>query len=222
MSIGAEIWDFVKKNFTIIGLGILLFIFYSNGGEQFLKGRLNKSDTTVKTEQILQPIVIAAPYQPQQAGTTVYPITIPAQYNPSVDLAALTAQYTNLVKEFLAEKRYKDSITLKDTAGNRVGVVNLDQTVSENTLKSTQPSYQLYFPKTTVTINNQPKPKTQVFVGVNTQFLMNNVVPRQVDVSFLLKNKKDKVFSGGIGYDFPNKEPVVRVGYYQKLSFKLF
>ncbi len=218
--------QFLGKNLMIlIALAVFMIWWIGCGGrEAFVKGGQNTSDTSTNTVQVPQPIIVIPPYQPQQSGNTVFPINIPSQYNASQDINRLTEQYNELVKQYLAVKTYKDSIQLKDTAGNRVGVVDLTQIVSENTLKSTQPTYQLSFPHTTTTITNTvyPKPKTQVFVGVSAESLINSPKLQQLGMDLLIKNKKENVISIGAVYDLPNKSPGVRVGYYQKIQFKLF
>lgn len=219
-----EIWDFFKKNFMVVAALIIFFVWWTGcGGNQAGSGK-TVSDTTVTTVQQPQPIIIMPPYQPQQQGNTVFPINIPAQYNASTDVTKLTEQYNRLLNEFLAMRTYNDSIQLRDTAGNRVGVVNLKQIVSENILKSTQPSYQLSFPHTYTTITNTvyPKPKGQVFVGISAESLINTPKLQQVGLGLLYKNRKDNVLSLEGVYDLSNKSPGVRVGYYQKIQFKLF
>lgn len=216
-----QLLDILKHNLGIILIGTLFLIFWFNGCGKPSNQPQNTSDTVTHTQQVLQPIVINPPYTPQQSGQTIMPINIPSQYNPSADIIKLTQQYNDLVKQFLSIKNYKDSITLKDTAGNRVGVVNLDQTVSENTLKSTQSSYQLYFPHTTTTITNTiyPKPRSQVYFGGGVSSSLNSG-NLSVDLGLLFKNKKDNVLQLSGGYDLFTGKPLFKIGYYQKISFR--
>ncbi len=215
--------DIFKHNLGIVLIGGLFLLFWFGGcGKGGGVQRPDRHDTTSTTTQVLQPMIINPPYTPQQQGQTIIPVNIPAQYNASADIAKLTAQYNDLVTKYLSIKNYSDSITLKDTAGNRVGVVNLEQVVSENTLKSTKPSYQLYFPHTTTTITNTiyPKIKNQWFIGgsVGSSLNSNNL---SIDLGLLFKNKKENVLQIGVGYDLGSGRPEVRLGYYQKLSFNL-
>jgi len=215
----AQLLDIFKRNIGILVIGTLFLIFWFGGcGKDNGNQPQNTSDTVRVTTQVLQPMIINPPYQPQQQGNTVFPINIPAQYNASGDIAKLTAQYEELVRNYLSIKRYADSITLKDTAGNRVGVVNLNQTVSENTLKETQSSYQLYFPKTVTTITNTiyPKIKNQWFIGGQASSTVGN--PNiNLGLGLLLKNKKENVLQLGAGYNLTTKQPQVYLGYYQKI-----
>lgn len=215
----SQIIDIIKHNLGVVLIGGLFLLFWFNGCGKGGNQPQNTRDTTNTTTQVLQPMIINPPYQPQQSGQTIMPINIPAQYNPSEDIAKLTSQYQELVKNYLSLKNYKDSITLRDSSGNRVGVVNLDQTVSENTLKETKSSYQLYFPHTTTTITNTiyPKPKNQWFFGgaVGGPDL-------SIDLGLLLKNKKDNILQLSGGYNIVTGKPEGKIGYYQKLSFHLF
>lgn len=225
--IGIELWDFFKKNFAILVAATIFMVFYFNGcGNKQGQGKPT-IDTTVR--QILQPIVINPPYTPQQAGNTVY-VPIPQnsqQVIPASTMAELIEQVKQLSKsredlarEYYAIRNYNDSITLKDTAGNRVGVVNLKQTVSENILKSTQPTYQLIFPETTITKTIPAKLKNQVFFGATVQSPINSPKIGQIDLGLLLKNKKENILSLSGTYDLQSNQSGIRVGYYQKLSFK--
>jgi hypothetical protein len=215
-----EIWNFIKLNFKFLLVAAVLLIFYFQGCFDRFGNTPPPTRDTVVT-QIPQPIVIMPPYTPQQSGNTVFPINIPSNYNPSQDIVRLTEQYNELVKQFLAVKTYKDSIQLKDTAGNRVGVVDLTQIVSENELKSTQPTYQLSFPHTTITIREPYVPRNQVFIGGGVGASLNKPSLNQAELGLLLKNKRDNVFGLSGTYDIPNKSPGLKVSYYKKLSFRL-
>ena len=228
--IKSEIWDIAKKNFGILLIGALFLIFYFNGCGNGGKGGTTTRDTTTLVQQVLQPIVVNSPYTPQQDGKTVY-VSIPQSAQgviPASTMEGLIAQVKDLSiriealgNEYYATKHYQDSITLKDTAGTRVGVVNLKQTVSENTLQSTQPSYQLYFPKTTTVITNTiyPKAKNQVYIGgiFSSTFQVPTV---QGGVGLLLKNKKDNIFGAGFIHNFSNSSSGAQVSYYQKIQLK--
>lgn len=218
-SLGYEIWDFFKKNFAILVIAALMLMLYFQGCFDRFTNQPQATRDTVTT-QIPQPIVIMPQYQPQQAGNTVFPINIPAQYNPSGDIQKLTEQYNDLVKKFLASKTYKDSIELKDTAGLKVGIVNLTQGVSENELKYTQPSYQLSFPKTTITIREPYVPRNQVFIGGGLSSTLNPAVFSEAEIGLMLKNKKENMLGLAGTYNFPQNSPGVKISFYKKISLK--
>jgi len=214
--------EFLQKNFTIIIAAIIFFTWWTGCGKSGEGSKVN-SDTTSKTTQVPQPIVIMPPYQPQQQGNTVFPINIPAQYNASADIQKLTEQYNELVKQYLAVKTYKDSIELRDTSGLKVGTVDLTQIVAENTLKSTQPTYKLNFPHTTTTITKYAPLKRQIFIGVSVESLLNKPNIQQIDIGLLFKNKTNEdIISLSGTYSLPLKQPGLKIGYYKKLQFKLW
>lgn len=217
-----ETWEFFKLNFKWLLAAALVLILYFQGCFDRFKSAKPTVETKTETVQVPQPIIVMPPYTPQQSGSTSYPIVIPSQYNPSADIKELTEQYKKLANEFLAVKTYKDKIELKDSAGTDVGTVDLTQIVSENTLKSTQPTYKLKFPHTTttVTITEKPKPRNQVFIGVGMESLVNKPNIEQVNAGILMKNKKDLVVGFSGTYHFPSKSPGVQISLYKLISFK--
>lgn len=228
-----EIWDVTKKNLGILIVGVVFLVLYFGGCGNGGRGGKTTHDTTTVTTQVLQPIVVGPSYTPQQKGEVTY-VQLPSNAQgmiPASTMEGLIAQVQELSKrieelgkQYYAVKHYEDSIQLRDTAGTKVGVVKLNQTVSENTLQSTQPTYQLNFPYTVRTITNTiyPKVKNQVFLGGGVSSLLNNPTIQQADIGLLLKNKKENVLAVSAVYDFPNKSPGVRLNYYQKLQFNLF
>ena len=218
--------EFLQKNVAVI-LAFIAFVMWYTKKPVTAPGQLISSDTT--TTQVLQPIVVNPAYQPTQSGNTVY-VPVPNQYQPvtpASDLSTLIEQVKDLsaknlalATEFYAQKKYKDSITLKDTAGNRVGVVNLDQNVSENTLKSIQSSYQLLFPKVTITNVMAAKLKNQWFVGGGIQANLPVATPNQAKLGVLIKNKREVVIGFSGTYDFKSRSPGLEVSFYKKISFK--
>jgi len=225
----AEIWDVIKKNLWIFIVLIFLLVMFLRGCFNGIGAQKPTSDTTTRIIQVPQPIIINPPYQPQQSGQTIY-VPIPSNnqpVTPATDIAGLTQQVIqlnsridNLAKEYYAIKHYEDSIPLKDTSGLRVGVVNLKQTVSENQLKSTQPSYQLNFPHTITTINNYAIPRNQVFIGAGFQTGLKGAGFTQVNLGLQLKNKRDQMFGGAVGYDLKTKQPGLNITYYKLITIK--
>ena len=226
----SEIWSFIKLNFKFLLVATVLLVMFLGGCfDRFAPQKPTIiSDTTSKTQYVPQPIIINPPYVPQQNGSTVY-MPIPG-YNqpvtPGKDIATLTGQVMelnskieNLAKDYYAIRHYSDSIQLKDTSGNRVGVVNLDQTVSENILKETRPSYQLTFPHTTTTITNTIS-KNQVFFGAGVQSPLSPMKFNEVDLGLLFKNKREDILGIGGTYNLPNAAPGIRISYYKLIKLR--
>lgn len=205
-----------KRNlFALLAILFFLWVMFkpSGCGPSLPWERGSRDTISVKTETVYvpQPPVYIPTYIPQQSGSTVYPINIPAQYNPSQDITRLTQQYNDLVKQFLATKTYKDSIQLKDSSGTRVGVVNLNDVISENEFKSRTPDYQLNLPHTYTTITLREPPKNQVFVGLgitgNQQAPLNGLYG-----GLTFKNKKDRLYGIKAGGQLYNNQIVPQFG----------
>lgn len=167
---------------------------------------------------VQNPPVYIPPYIPIQSGGTSYPVIIPQQYQPSADIAKLTQQYNDLVKEFLASRSYKDSVTLKDSSGNRVGVFNNNDVVSENKIQTRAPSYQLNLPIRTITLS---APQTrQLYLGGgligNTTAFLNGAY-----LSAEYKSKKDQIYQlhGGFQSVGGKFQPIIQLGTAFKLKF---
>lgn len=224
-------WNWLKREALLLLLVVVGLIYYFGGCRKSANTPKNTSDTTSKTTQNPQPTIIMPAYPPQQSGGVVY-LPIPQSSQgliPASNLADLTNQVKDLStrieelgKAYYAVKHYGDSIQLKDTSGTRVGVVKLDQTVSENTLKSTQPTYQLSFPHTITTITNTiyPKPVNQVYVGVGVESSITVPSFNQLDLGLLLKNKQDNIFGFGGYYDLHTKQTGVDLHYFKKITIK--
>ncbi len=195
--------EFLTKNFLgILGFILLLIIIFHDNFKGFRdrwQGREPARIDTVsdRTVQVQQPQIIVVPMPGNQVSST-QPIIIPPQYQPNTDIKELTRQYEEILKKHLAVNRYKDSIELKDTAGNKVGIVNLNQTVSENELKEIAPDYTLNFPTRTITLQQPYKPRNQVFYGGgltgNTSQPLDGAL-----IGIQFKNKQDNIFGAHIG-----------------------
>lgn len=184
--------NFIKTNFlTVILLGLVVLLFILT--KPFGCGNNKPSVvTTHDTQYVAQPPVYIPQYIPTQTSSQ-QPIIIPPQYIPSTNSDELLKQYIEVTNKYLAVNTYKDSIQLKDSSGNRVGVVNLEDVVSENQLKSRKPSYQLTFPHyyTTTTITNPPK--NQFFIGGGLTGNQAQII-NGVNVGLIWKNKKDQLY----------------------------
>lgn len=219
-------WTYLKTNWiSILVLVLFLWVIFKPSGCGPVIGGKSGNDTIrveTKTEQVPQPPVYIPMYIPQQTGATNYPVVIPQNYQPSGELASLTKQYNELVKEYLATRTYKDSIQLKDTAGNKVGVVNLNDVVSENQIKSREPSYQLNFPHTTttITIREPYKPKGQLYIGGGIQG--NTTLPvNGINAGLLYKTKKDRIFNVTAGIQhYGTIVPAFGINSYWKIGKK--
>lgn len=199
----------------IVVLILVAIIFFQRENNDAIGNQ--RPDTASKTIYITQPTVFIPQYTPIPSQSQI-PIIIPQSYKPSDNLEVLLKQYKELVEKFLTQKTYKDSIELKDTAGKKVGVVNLEDIVSENEIKSRKPSYQLEFPITTITIREPYKFKNQVYLGGGILGSENQLITG-AKTGIYLKNKKDQLY--GISIHKTTKYPVIfSLEAYWKLKLK--
>lgn len=112
--------EFITKNFLGIIVIILAVILYFQRCNNDATSP-QKPDTVTTVQYIPQPPVYIPQYIPIPSQSQT-PIVIPPNYLPSEDSKKLLEQYKELVERFLTQKTYKDSIELKDTSGNKVGV----------------------------------------------------------------------------------------------------
>lgn len=129
---------------------------------------------------------------------------------PSTELAELTVQYKNLANKHYESVSYKDSVKLVDSAylGKDLGVVYIDDLVTENELKTRNIRYQLKYPviTTTVTTTNtvQAAKKNQVYGGFQLTGNQTTFV-NGINGILLLKNKKDLMYGISAGGQLVNE-----------------
>lgn len=213
-----------KNIFSLIIIGCFIFfgIKTCNRGGLFSGTEQRKPDTVYSqhTEYIQQPPQIIPQYIPIQTGSQ-QPIIIPSQYKPDTSLNGILKQYIELLNKFLAKNNYLDSVVLKDSAGKRVGVVNLEDQISENRFIYRKPSYQLTFPVTTntITIMNYEKKRNQFYIGGLLEGSSKNIL-YSAGAGLLLKTKKDNIWTLNAKYQFQQKAISYELGRYFKLSFR--
>ncbi len=199
---------YVKNNILslIIILAFIVFFFMFFKGCFQAKSDIPPQIVTIKrdTQYIQQPPVTIPQYQPIIVKTEAAPPSaIPQMYQqPTTDLKELTQQIKDLAAQFYAINHYRDSIQLKDSIGNRVGVVSLDDAVSENKILSRNPSYVLRLPviTNTITIDHPYQPKNQVYIGGGITGSRESLI-QQFEAGLLLKNKQDQMYGIKAGID---------------------
>lgn len=219
---------FIKQHwvglFALLAIVVLFFITRPFGCNKPVPDTVvTKHDTTIAYVQ--QPVQYVKEYVPIQTGSQA-PVIIPPQYVPSTDNAVLLKQYIEVTNKYLALNTYKDSVVLRDSSGKRVGVVNLDDGVSENQIKYRKPSYQLAFPLTTINnttiITKHDQPHVKFYLGGEITGNQTNFVNGGM-LGVGIQNKKDGFYSikGGL-LTIPGQpiRPQFGVGYYQKISFR--
>lgn len=195
----------------------------NNGGGIFGSDKPKKPDTVFSshTEYIQQPPVTIPQYIPIQSGSAA-PIFIPQQYKPDTSsMGIFLRQYMALAEKHFATNTYNDSITLKDSSGKRVGVVNLEDKISENKFVNRKPSYSLSFPVTTntVTITKYEPKHWQIYIGGLIEGSQKQVLTSG-GLGLLYKSKKDAIWEINAKYNFQQQAITYELGRYWKISFR--
>lgn len=185
----------------LIIAGLFIFFFFSDplGCNHPVKPKRDTT-TTTNTVYVPQPPVYVKEYVPVPSSSQA-PIILPPQYqNLPTDTAGLKALIADLAKKYYTTNTFNDSIQLKDSSGNRVGIVNLEDQISENVFKLRKPSYTLNFPHTTttntITVTNPPK--FQVLVGGGVTGNQKNFVNGGY-LGFGFRNKREQVYLLNLG-----------------------
>ena len=150
----------------------------------------------------------------QRSGSNVIKDTIMRHTIPS-DIDTLS-----ILKDYYAKYFYTDTLDL-DTLGNIV----VNDTVSRNTIISRRIESNVFIPTTTVHSNTTIN-KTRLYTGINMS--ANKQSLNQAGINLMLKTKKSKMYSVGIGFN-RDLQPIVSGGLYweirvkkPKLNLKLF
>ena len=120
----------------------------------------------------------------------------------------------NILKEFFSKVVYKDTLKLKDS----LGYIVVTDTITKNSILNRL--FDAKVNKTTIkeTLIVKDLPNNQVYIGGVAGFDRTNIV-NFLGPNFVLKTKKDKMFSLGFGYGL-NKNITVQAGMYWKISLK--
>jgi len=216
--------DWIKKNILSLII-IAFFILYglkTCDGGFFGNGVKPKADTVFSshTEYVQQQPQIIPQYIPMPSNTQA-PIFIPQQYKPDTTLNGVLRQYIELLNKYLAKNNYSDSVVLKDSSGHQVGIVKLEDQISENKFTYRKPSYQLSFPVTTntITITKAAKKRNEFYFGGLIEGSTKNVL-NAAGLGVLLKTKKDAVWGFNAKYQFNNQAINYELSRYFKISFR--
>ena len=118
----------------------------------------------------------------------------------------------SILKDYYAKRVYIDTLKLKDD----LGFIVVNDTVSQNSLLGRMWDAQVN--KTTIKeqIIVKELPRNQVYIGLVGGFDKQNIV-NFAGPSLLLKTKKDKIYSIGVGYS-GDKSVSIQGGIYWKIK----
>lgn len=124
----------------------------------------------------------------------------------------------SILKDYYSSVTYKDTIKLNDS----LGVVRITDVISKNKIQNRTFSASINKIVIRDTLILKEKPRRQLYVGVNTSFTQLNVV-NGVGVGLIYKDRKDKVFSAGVGIQQTRPmilTPYVQGGLYWKIKLR--
>lgn len=155
-------------------------------------------------------IIVPVKQTVYKEGKTIYK-EVPIYIQPNSEVKIDTAQ---ILKEFYSKVVYKDTLKLKDS----LGYVTITDTITKNSILNR--FYDANINKTTVkeTLIVKDLPTNQVYIGGVAGFDRTNIV-NFLGPNFVLKTKKDKMFSLGFGYGL-NNNISLQAGMYWKISLK--
>jgi len=200
----------IKKYFTWIVIAVLAIIILLQrcGDSVNNTDQININGTKyniIKKEvrKTIVPVVTTV----TKPGTTIYK-EVPIYINPElpVDTAAI-------LREFFSIVVYKDTIKLKDS----LGVVYITDSITKNSILNRQFTANVNKIQIDSTIYLEIPPRNQVYIGGNLGVQKpDNLL---AGAGLVLKTKRDKMFSLGVGYN-SNLNLFITGGMYWKISLR--
>jgi hypothetical protein len=198
------------KTLLIVALVIVILILRSCGSN------VDKKDDIIKVDGKKYIVVkreIDTVYQPTvqtvyREGKTIFK-DVPVYVNVPANVDTL-----NILKDYYTKVTYKDTLHLKDS----LGYISVIDTIFNN--KILNRVWDSHVNK--ITINDKiylkDLPKTQLYIGGVLGFDKVNIV-NFAGPSFILKTKKDHMYSLGVGYS-NNQVVSIQGGVYWKIKLK--
>lgn len=205
---------FDLKTLTIIALIIIVFLmrmcssdpFNSNGGSDNVVKINGKKYTIVK--RVVDTAYVPVYQTLHKPGDTIY-VEVPIYIGVPADVD--TAE---ILKDYFAKYVYKDTLRLKDS----LGYIAIRDTIFKNRILDR--FYDAKVNKIIVkeTVFLDPVKRLELYLGGVIGFDKVDII-NFAGPSAMLKDKKDRVYSIGIGYN--NAKAIsVQAGMYWKLKFK--
>jgi len=182
--------NFIKKNYIVLLIGILILIILLQrcGGNNSVaeKPRVKIDTVWIKHDSIV--------YSKPKVIKVIKGIK-EIQYVPDTSYTKLVIQYKDLVDLYTAQNVFSDTLRI-----DSIGYVNVKDTITKNIIKGRSYNYNLKYPVVTKTITLQPTPKTQVYVGGGLQGDQYSMI-NEFSTGLLLKTKQDQIFGLYTGID---------------------
>lgn len=200
----------IKKYFTWIVIAVLAIIILlqrcGNSADNPEQININGTKYNIIKKEVRKTIVpvVTTVTKP---GTTIYK-EVPIYINPGapVDTAAI-------LREFFSIVVYKDTIKLKDS----LGFVYITDSITKNSILNRQFTANVNKIQIDSTIYLEIPPRNQVYIGGNLGVQKpDNLL---AGAGLVLKTKRDKMFSLGVGYN-SNLNLFITGGMYWKISLR--
>lgn len=123
-----------------------------------------------------------------------------------------------ILKEYYAKNVFDDTLKLKDN----LGTIILKDTISKNKILGRDFKANVKSMTITDTLILKEQPRRQLYFGINSSFNKQDIVS-SVGAGFMYKDKKDKVFTLGIGaQQAPSNTltPYLQGGLYWKIKLR--
>lgn len=201
---------FDLKTLLILGLIIVILLMRMCDGGNENDKKIVKIDGK-KYEVVkhtIDTVIVPVKQTVFKEGKTIYKdVPIYVNVPPDVDT-------NQILKDFYSKVVYKDTIKLKDS----LGYITITDTITKNSILNRLLDANIN--KTTVkeTMIVKELPNNQVYIGGVVGFDRTNIV-NFFGPNLVLKTKKDKMFSLGVGYGL-NKNLNIQTGMYWKISLK--
>lgn len=219
--------EFVNKHVLLILFVVFTFAAFFFLGKWVIT-QMNVSEKIIESksdtirEIIQQPPVKVPEYVVKEIhDTLVKEVIIPKGYEIPLDNEELRKRYSALLSEHFTIREYEDSIALKDSAGVRIGVVNIKDKVTANKLLPRNTSYQLSIQREIITNTNSItlKPRRKLLLGVEGSYTQGTPF-NSAGVAALYQDRQNRMVKLSIGQQFSNNERYIGIGFYAPLSFR--
>ena len=201
------------KTILIIGLIIVILLMRmceGNGGEGEKKIVKIDGKKYEVIKHTVDTVIVPVTQTVYKKGETIFRERIVEIEKPT----KVDVDTSKILEEFYSKFVYKDTLKLKDS----LGYITVTDTITQNKILGRV--FDAKVNKTTIkeTLIVKDLPVNQVYVGGVAGFDKTNIV-NFVGPNFVLKTKKDKMFSLGVGLGL-NSGLAVQAGMYWKISFK--
>lgn len=199
----------LKTILIITLIVVILFLRFCEGDGEVEKGTIDidgKKYEVVK--HTVDTVVVPVKETIYKEGKTIFvEDTVYVDTPTNVDTSVI-------LRDYFSKVVYKDTIRLKDS----LGFITIKDTITKNSIlnRTFESNVNKFFVKETLVVKDPPK--YMFFLGGTAGFDKTNIV-NFVGPTFIVKDKKDKMYSFAVGYGL-NKSVSLQGGMLWNISFK--